>query len=864
MAIPKSIIHVPYQLRCHGIMRSLLLFMLLFSTGCRENPEVSKEGTSGDAAQTTSSASSTIISDEQAQAIGDFEFRDQNGVSFSRSSIVSKLTVVNFIFTTCPGTCPRQSDAMKTLQERIQKVDTFGAVRLVSITVNPEFDTAEVLKEYAEQYSADPTIWSFLTGGQEEIWRFSKDSMKLPVAANPTDPLIPIAHESKFVLIDREGKIRGYFDCLNEKGFNELWTAMNILLPEFTPDAELLTHLRLPEDVGHIAQPANILEGEWLFRLAEKEKQALLTAGVAPNLNFTQALASTGITFSPQIVDDQRHRLLVNHYDHGNSISVADIDNDGLLDIYFTSQVGPNELWRNTGEGVFENVTESAGVGLPDRLSVAGSFCDTDNDGDVDLFVTSIRDGNVLLENDGKGKFTDVTVAAGLDYRGHSSKGTFFDYDRDGLPDMFLSNVGKFTTEEHATVRHDLANSQPETDLQYYVGRPDAFSGHLSADLTEGSRLYRNLGSNRFEDVTEATGIGADSSWSGEAIIFDINHDNWPDVFVCNMQGHDHLYVNNDGKTFTDRTNEYFKKTPWGTMGAAVADFDNNGLFDLFLTDMHSDMSVDVGPDQEKEKSKITWPEEFVKSDGRSIYGNAFYRQTEAGQFQEISDEINAENYWPWGLSSGDFDADGFQDAFLCSSMCFPYRYGVNSLLWNSAGQKFLDTQFRAGIEPRPLAGRIAPWFSLDFSGQDSENRLRQGRDGVHLIWSATGTRSSAVFDYDDDGDLDIVTNEFNTSPQVFRNELSSVNYLKVKLTGSSSGRSALGAVVIVETKKGSQRQLNNGSTGYLSQSSIPLYFGLGEQTIVETVRIQWPNGQEQIVTGPINANQQIKVNEDE
>lgn len=156
--------------------------------------------------------------------------------------------------------------------------------------------------------------------------------------------------------------------------------------------------------------------------------------------------------------------------------------------------------------------------------------------------------------------------------------------------------------------------------------------------------------------------------------------------------------------------------------------------------------------------------------------------------------------------------------------------YCVNSLLWNDGGNRFLDMQFTAGIEPRAPNKMIAPWFALEFSGTDSESRLRQGRQGTHVVWSAAGTRSSVVFDIDHDGDLDIVTNEFNARPQVFRNESKPTKFLKVLLEGTASGKSALGAIVVVQTAAGQQRQVNNGASGYLSQSVMPLYFGLGDQ----------------------------------
>lgn len=804
-----------------------------------------------------------VVNYQDAKQVGAFNLTDQSGNEFTDKDLQGKLTIANFIFTRCPGTCPRQSSAMSELQSKLEAQKT-DDVQLLTITVDPEFDTPAVLLEYGKSFKADFQRWSFLSGDKETTWEFSKTQLGMPVSDNPNDPLIPIAHESKFVLLDRRGKIRGYFDSLTEDGKRQLWSAIDVVLPEFQPSEALHKTHQFAKNVGHLAQPPGILNADWLTEQAAIEAGHLKDRGLNSDLRFEECGPQIGLTFDPQIVDDQRHRLLVNHYDHGNGVSVADVNGDQFLDIYFTSQVGPNELWIGNSEGSFSNNTTEAGVGLPDKLSVAASFADIDNDGDADLFVTSTRSGNVLMENQGNGTFIDITEQSGLAYKGHSSKGTFFDFNRDGLLDLFVANVGQFTTEEAAVVRQDETNSQPSTSLTYYVGRPDAFSGHLAPDLSECSRLYQNLGKGRFRDVTEEFDLQSDPSWSGDAIAFDANGDSWVDLYVCNMQGHDRLYLNQQGTGFRDATTEFFKATPWGTMGANVSDFDNNGLLDVFTTDMHSDMSVDVGPAQEKLKADIAWPEEFLKSEGRSIYGNAFFHQTTAGSFEEISDTINAENYWPWGLTCADLNADGFQDAFLTSSMCFPYRYGVNSLLLNDKGERFLDAHFTTGIEPRSSDEQIAPWFALDFDNEDSEHPLRMNRSGTWIVWSATGSRSSVAFDIDHDGDLDLVTNEFNSRPQVFRSNLdqSHPTFLKVRLQGTESNKDALGAVVSVSSGDSTQTQLHNGASGYLSQSLIPLYFGLNGQDQVDSIRIQWPNGKTQTVEGPIDSNQLLTIQE--
>ncbi len=562
---------------------------------------------------------------------------------------------------------------------------------------------------------------------------------------------------------------------------------------------------------------------------------------------FADRTAESGIEFRHWIVDDAGRDYKMVHYDHGNGVAVADVDGDGLYDIYFLSQVGSNELWRNVGGGKFENMTQKAGVAVADRISVAASFADVDNDGDADLFVTTVKMGNLLFENDGKGHFKDVSKAAGVDYVGHSSGAVFFDYDRDGWLDLFVTNVGTYTTSKQGRDG-------------YYIGVQQAFSGHLFKERTEASILYRNLGGAgggvRFADVSKETGL-VDTSWSGDASAIDLNGDGFLDLYVLNMQGDDHFYVNVEGRRFEDKSAETFPKTPWGSMGIEFLDFDNDGLFDLALSDMHSDMSEIIEPDREKLKSRMQWKEPHLQGGENNVYGNAFYRNqgTADGKIRmaEVSDAVGSENYWPWGLSAGDLNADGFEDLFITASMNYPFRYGVNSLLLNNGGEKFLDSEFILGAEPRKNNAVIRDWFDLECGGADKDHAHCAGQDGPVTILGTLGTRSSVLFDLDRDGDLDIVTNEFNAEPLVLISDLSEqrqVSFVEVELVGSASNRDGLGAVVKVVAGDLELTQSNDGKSGYLSQSALPLYFGLGEENKIDRIEVHWPSGTQQSVTG--------------
>jgi hypothetical protein len=658
------------------------------------------------------------------------------------------------------------------------------------------------------------------------------------------------------VLVDAELRIRGYYDGLSEKDFGKLLVDLRSVLSEPTTAAR---------GTVHVGIPAQVFDTPWLEQLQKDQRATADALGVYHDFEFADCLESSGIDFISRPVADAARDFKKNHYDHATGVAVADVDLDGLYDLYFVSQVGGNQLWRNLGNGRFENITERAGVALAGRVGVTASFADTDNDGDPDLFVTTTRHGNAYFINDGQGRFRDATAESGLTYSGHSSSAEFFDYDHDGRLDMFLVNVGRFTTDKIG-----YSGNVDQKEHPYFIGAPTAFSFHLFPERSERSILYHNEGNNRFRDVSDEVGLVHDG-WSGDATPFDANDDGWIDLYILNMQGNDEYYENIAGRKFERRSQAVFPASPWGAMGLKSFDFNNDGRLDLFLTNMHADMfkTLAIGPLEKQKLDPDEVSEKFLHSrvPGKNVMGNALYENWGKGQFREVSDDVNAETFWPWGPSVGDLNADGFQDIFITSSMNLRYRYHANSLLLNDHGQTFRDAEFILGVEPRRGGRTATPWFELDCSGADSENEICAGRSGRVVVWAALGSRSSVIFDLDQDGDLDIVTNDFNSPPLVLISNLSERNaelhFIKILLRGSVSNRDGLGAKVQVTTGKDVYTQVHDGQSGYLSQSLLPLYFGLGSAKTVDKITVQWPGHALQVVEGPIQANQQVVVIEE-
>lgn len=629
----------------------------------------------------------------------------------------------------------------------------------------------------------------------------------------------------------------------------------------------------------HAPDAAPAVVPDWMLDRGKQEAGFAALSRTYRDFRFTDRIDSSGITFTNRAVDDAGRAYKPVHYDHGNGICTADVDGDGRPDLFLVTQLGSSELWRNRGGNRFENVTDAGGLRLNDAIGVACAFADIDNDGRPDLFLTTVRHGSHLYHNEGGGKFNDITDAAGVGYVGHSSGALFFDYDGDGLLDLLVTNVGTYTS--------DVTGPGG-----YYIGLQDAFHGHTHPDRAEASILYHNLGGGRFKDVSAETGFH-DVSWSGDASVIDANGDGRPDVYMLNMQGANLLWLNDGGKRFHDATAAYFPRTPWGAMGVKVFDYNGDGRLDLYVTDMHSDMFRDIAPGDwigETSKSDPSAISDDYIPDGKDthIYGNALFanrgvaRKRGGSPYEEVSDRAGVETYWPWGPSVDDLNADGWDDILVIGGMNFPFRYGINSVLLNEGNGRFLPAEFTVGVEPRSRGETEQPWFTLDCDagGSDAgsnncarcaqpnagELGCRKDASGKFVMMASKGGRSAVILDLDGDGDLDIVTNEFNNRPQLLVSDLAQrgrQHALSVRLHGSRSNRQGLGAeVTLVLADQRRVLKVNDGKSGYLSLSDLPLYFGLGAADHADHLEVRWPTGKLQTVPGPLAAGKTIEVME--
>jgi Tfp pilus assembly protein PilF/peroxiredoxin len=532
---------------------------------------------------------------------------------------------------------------------------------------------------------------------------------------------------------------------------------------------------------------------------------------------------------------------------HG--VSTGDSDGDGLDDLYVSQPDGlPNRLFRNKGDGTFEDVTEAAGLAVLDRTSQS-LFADVDNDGDQDLILLT-RAGPLLFLNDGKGRFTLDPDAFRLKQplQGTLTSAAMADYDRDGFLDLYLCAYGYFigVSEDKAgppSPYHDALNGSPNV-------------------------LLRNDGHGRFVDVTEAVGLDQNNDrFSFAPVWADYDEDGWPDLLVANDFGRKNLYRNlgpvNGQVRFKDVAAEAGLEDYGAGMSAAFLDYDNDGRLDIYTGNMWTAAGQRVTglPGFMPEASP-----EIRAIYRRHVRGNSLFRNRGDGTFEDVTLPARAEfGRWAWSSDALDFDNDGWEDLYVVNGMFTrdddEPAVDVDSLFWR-------QVVAQSPLTRKPSASYDDGWRAMNrllvSNGAQAQHErsvlLRNdGRGGFDEVSGTVGLdidqdgRSFAVSDYDLDGDPDLVLMAPRSSPQlrVLRNDCAERNVvLALRLTGTRSNRDAAGARVTVETDRLRRTKTLQVGSGFMSQHSKELLFGLGQSDRIAKVTIVWPSGLSQTLSG--------------
>lgn len=540
----------------------------------------------------------------------------------------------------------------------------------------------------------------------------------------------------------------------------------------------------------------------------------------------------TNIHFSNDLSFSQDFNIYrYRNFYNGGGVGVGDFNNDGLPDLYFTSNMHNNKLYLNDGNLQFTDITARAGVAGQKAWSTGVSVADVNGDGYMDIYVSNsgIVEGddkrNELFINNGDSTFTERAAEFGLDDPALSIHASFFDYDRDGDLDMYLVNnsfraIGSFEQEENT---RDIRNKQG------------------------GDKLYRNDG-NRFIDVSEEAGIyGSEIGFGLGVSVADVNRDGWEDMYVSNdFFERDYLYINNRDGTFREVLEEQMNSISAAAMGADVADLNGDGYPEIFVTDML--------PDPESRLKQVTTFDDWQRYQKyvRDGYFHQFTRNTLQlnngnGTFSEVGRYAGVEaTDWSWGANIADFNLDGRRDLFVANGI---YQDLTNIDYLQKVSQeetvRMIVSDSTVNFERLVEMIPSTPISNYAFSNRgemqfaDSSQAWGLNRPGF--------SNGSAYADLDNDGDLDLVINNLNSEVSVYKNNFIEQNregnWLKIALKGKTPNHFAVGSQVTIWANGKQWYAEQIPIRGFQSTVDHRLHIGLGEIKMVDSVLVRWPDG---------------------
>lgn len=567
---------------------------------------------------------------------------------------------------------------------------------------------------------------------------------------------------------------------------------------------------------------------------------------------------SSGLTFSNDLTEDEQFNIVEYLYFYnGGGVACGDINNDGLIDLYFSSNQNSNKLYLNRGNLKFEDITQKAGAAGVGNWKTGITMADVNGDGFLDIYICGVgrykgfNSRNQLLINNGDLSFTDRTSEFGLDFTGRSTQAVFFDFDLDGDLDCYLLNHSVHSAGSYVTISH-----------------------RLDADSLSGDQFFRNdlvvnnvlQDSARFTNITKQSGIFSSRLGYGLGVgISDINLDGYADIYVSNdFQENDYLYINNKDGTFKQILEEAMAHTSRFSMGVDIGDFNNDGRPDIITLDMlprkESIIKTSAGEDAyEVYKFKLKYGYHYQVARNCLQLNRVISDSTIL--FSDIAPQAGVEaTDWSWSPLLADFDNDGLKDMFVSNGILRrPNDLDYINFISNQVIQDSLKTIETGDLEILNAmpAGKISNFV---FKNEDGLHyRDESAAWGLNRVSLSNG---AAFADLDNDGDLDLVVNNLNDKAYLYLNNSDpSLSFIKINFEGSKANKHGLGAKVLIYLKDKKIYYEVSSTRGFCSSSDTRVNAGLGSAKSIDSLFVIWPGGAFQKLVN-VKSNQNLFVKE--